>query len=226
MNFFWKRERPQLIQSYIDATRPKTGEQTNLEDCKLIALDSETSGFDIGRDVILSLAFQPIEELKLPVAKIQNWLVKQPKHRPNQATAIHGILPEESRSGLTEAELIEAFLPTISGAILIGHHARFDASVLNELLMRHHHTRLYNRFIDTAEIAMVELDAFKKTGYANQRPPSLDEVCAQLDLPMLGRHTAAGDAFTTAELFLILSARRRRRLGRKLQLRDFHLQKL
>lgn len=226
MKFFSRKPTTGPVQEYITATKKRPSGKTELNEVKLIALDCETSGFEIGVDVILSAAFLPIEGNALPLTKLQEWLVYQPSHRPNQATEIHGILPQESETGLTESELTEEILPILSGAILIGHHTAFDAAVINDLLKRRSKTKLRNYFIDTARMAMTEIDAFKQTGYANQHPPTLDEVCAQLNLPIVGRHTAAGDTFTTAEVFLVLSGRMRRRLGRELQIRDFTLNSL
>ncbi|MGD7652534.1 MAG: exonuclease domain-containing protein [Verrucomicrobiales bacterium] len=226
MNFFSRNKPVGQVADYIAATKKPPNPKTPIGDCKLVALDCETTGFNIGVDVILSAALLPIEGHSLPISKLQDWLVQQPDHRPNQATTIHGIMPQESKLGVSEEQLVQAMEPTLRGAVLVGHHAGFDAAVINVLFKRHFKTRIRNYFIDTADLAMVEMDAFKKTGYANQRPPSLDEVCAQLDLPMIGRHTAAGDTFTTAELFLLLCGRRKRRLGRELVLKDFHLSKL
>lgn len=226
MKFFARKAPSDLIQGYLKATKKLPARKTPIHNCKLVAIDCETTGFKVGVDVVLSVAALPIEGASLPLAKLRNWLVCQPNHRPNQATTIHGILPQESANGVTEAALIEDILPLLSGAIIVGHHAAFDAAMINELLKRHHHTKLSNSFIDTAELAMVELDAFKQTGYAHQRPPSLDEVSAQLNVPAIGRHTAAGDAFTTAEIFLILSGRRKSRYRRDLLVSDFPLKKL
>ena len=53
----------------------------------------------------------------------------------------------------------------------------------------------------------------------------MEEVCAQLNIPIADRHTAEGDVFTTAQIFLILRGRLNRRIKRPLLLRDFPLGK-
>ena len=114
----------------------------------------------------------------------------------------------------------------LAGGIIVGHHIRFDAAMINDAMMRHFKTKFCSRIIDTALMAMTELVAFHQTGYANQRPPSLDEVCSQLNLPVVARHTAEGDAFTTAEVFLLLYGRIRRRLRRRpVQARDLPIKR-
>jgi DNA polymerase-3 subunit epsilon len=74
-------------------------------------------------------------------------------------------------------------------------------------------------------MAQRTVEAFGVTAYPGQRPPSLDEVCEHLGLPTVERHTAAGDAFTTAELFLVLCARMQRLRGRPLVVDDLPLER-
>ena len=97
--------------------------------------------------------------------------------------------------------------------------------MLNIALERHFSIPLRNQLLDTAYFASKELEVFRKTGYVNQRPPSMEDVCVQLNVPLAERHTAEGDVFTAAQLFLILRGRLKRRLKRTLLLRDFPIVK-
>jgi DNA polymerase-3 subunit epsilon len=143
-------------------------------------------------------------------------MVFQPEVAVNDAAAVHCILPSDTRSGLPEPLVIEQLLPDLQGSILVGHHVQFDAALLDEALRKRFQVRLRNPIVDTAKLAMIAIDAFAKTGYPGQRPPTFDEVCTHVGLEMIDRHTAAGDAFTTAELFLLLCARLRQRYKRPL----------
>jgi DNA polymerase-3 subunit epsilon len=95
--------------------------------------------------------------------------------------------------------------------------------MLNAALKRHFHISLRNPVLDTARLAMSAVEAFARTGYPGQREPTLDEVCVQCGISPLDRHTAEGDTFTTATLFLALCARRQRQLGRPLRANDLPL---
>jgi DNA polymerase-3 subunit epsilon len=115
---------------------------------------------------------------------------------------------------------MQELLPLLHGAVVVGHHINFDAAMIDRALRRRFDVGLRNPLVDTANLAQVAIDAFAKTGYANQRPPTLDEVCSHLEIMTMERHTAAGDAFTTAELFLLLCARMRQQLKRPLLVDD------
>ena len=188
-------------------------------------LDLETTGFDLNKDRILSVAITIVENGQFNMKTFQSWYVYQDSKKVNEATKIHGILPSQIKEGIPEKQMLETLIPLLAGTVIVGHHISFDAAMLNIALERHFSITLKNQILDTAYFASNELEAFRRTGYTNQRPPSMEDVCTQLNIPMAERHTADGDVFTTAQIFLILRGRLKRRLKRTLFLRDFHLMK-
>ena len=213
----WLRRKPlsPLAETYRQRTPGSISRRTPLRDLEIVALDAETSGFDPVADHLLSIGIVPIRAGRLEVAHRRSWLVQQTDSPNNEAVKIHGIAPGESAEATPEAEVLAELLPAIAGKIVVGHHIGFDARVIGAALARHHGVKLRNRLLDTSLLAMRHIDAFHRTGYANQRPPRLDEICLHAGLPVLGRHTATGDAFTTGQLFLWLCSRMRVRWGRE-----------
>ena len=220
MNWFFLSPRDPLAQAYRDATPRRVPGRLPWAELAFLVLDCETTGFRVGTDRILSLATMPVHGGDLRIGAATAWLVRQPGAALNAATAVHGILPSDTAAGDDERAVLAALLPQLHGTVLVGHHVGFDAAMLDEALRRHFGTGLRNPLLDTAELARSAVDAFGRTAYPGQRPPTLEELCAHFDLPPLDRHTAAGDTFTTAELFLFLCARLRRRLGRPLLAKD------
>ena len=205
----WLQRRPvsPLVADYQRDTPRRVNRKLLWRELSYIALDAETTGFDSDRDRILSIGIVPIIGGQIEVASRRFWLVQQADVPNNDAVKIHGIAPAESAAGRPEAEVLAQLLPLLTGAVIVGHHIGFDVKMLNQALRRHLHTTLRNPLVDTAIMAGRHLDAFHKTGYAGQRPPTLEELCSHADLPVLGRHTASGDAFTTAQLFLWFCSR-------------------
>lgn len=222
INWF-KPKKPDLAQcaaEYLEANKAKLDRKTKMDDLRLIVLDSETTGFSPESDRILSVAAIEITNGQIDISAGKQWTVFQPDARLTSATAIHGILPSETLQGTPEKEVLEQLFPLLGNAIIIGHHVGFDAVMLNAAFRRHFKVPFSNRIIDTASMARNELAAFHKSGYANQRPPSLEDVCEHLGLPMIARHTAEGDAFVTAQVFLLLCGRIRRRTKRSVLVKD------
>ena len=221
---WWRRTpRDPVVQSYLDRTPRTFSGKMRVADATFVALDCETTGFGVGKDRILSLAIVEMSKGRLHMARSKAWLVYQPDASLTSAVTVHGILPAETAAGLPEPAVLLELLPRIEGAVLVGHHVGFDVAMLNAALKRHHRTTLRNPMVDTAKLAMQAIDAFAKTAYPGQREPTLDEVCAQCGITPMERHTAEGDTFTTATVFLTLCARWQRLLNRQLNLADLPL---
>jgi len=215
---FWPLRKPPddpLVRAYLAKTPRRLPGRTPLEAVRFVVIDAETTGFDTTHDRMLSLSAVPLTHLQIAVSAIRAWLIRQPAPTVTPAVTVHGILPSETADGSDEPEVLRELLPLLHGAVLVGHHVRFDAAMLDAALRRHFGVRLRNPFVDTALLAMSTLEAFRKTGYPNQRPPALEEVCARCGFDPVDRHTAVGDAFTTAEIFLLLVARLRHLIRRR-----------
>lgn len=210
-----------VVRAYVADTPRRLSPRTPLAAVRFLVLDAETTGLKVGEDRMLSLAVLPAREDQVAVSDMRSWLIRQPQPSLTQAVAVHGILPCETAQGSEEPEVLYQLLPMLRGAVLVGHHVRFDAEMIHAALRRQFGAGLRNMFVDTAHFAMGTLEAFRKTGYPNQRPPSLDEVCAHCEIEPVERHTAVGDTFTTAEIFLHLLARLRQQVRtRPLRLGD------
>ncbi len=225
MRFPWfkpksREEWPREVRDYEFNSRRRPDRKTPGKDLRILVLDAETSGFRQSIDRMLSLSAVPVSGDRIRLPKMRSWMIYQADIVVNPATLVHGILPSETARGQSEREVLIELLPLLHDAVLVGHHVSFDARMLSDSLERNFGIPLRNVAVDTAVLAMTLLEAFHKTGYANQRPPSLEEVCAHFGIAMLERHTAAGDTFTTAQLWLQLVGLLRQRLRREIELRD------
>jgi DNA polymerase-3 subunit epsilon len=222
MLWWRKTPRPPIVEEYLAGTPRRVPGKTPITDLLFVVLDCETTGFNSTQDRILSLAMAELRSGRLHIARSASWLLRQDRS-VTQAVSVHGILPSDTAVGQPECDILIELLPRLQGAIIVGHHIGFDVAMLNAALKRHFHISLRNPVLDTARLAMSAVEAFARTGYPGQREPTLDEVCVQCGISPLDRHTAEGDTFTTATLFLALCARRQRQLGRPLRANDLPL---
>ncbi|MBN2702725.1 MAG: 3'-5' exonuclease [Pontiellaceae bacterium] len=210
----WSRQKhPAFVEHYLERTHPGIARKKPLDQLRVVALDTEASGFEIGKDRLLSVAVIDIDWTHIRLDHRIEWLVYQPNMVANKATEIHGILPSDILQGMPEKQMLTELLPIISESIVVGHQTWFDALMLDEALRRNFGIPFRNPIIDVAALAMTELQRFRKSGYANQKPPSLEDLCATFGLPLHDRHTAEGDAFIAAELFLLMCGHIRQRKG-------------
>ena len=211
---FTKKSLPEFVRSYCEQTPRLLTKRKPLEQLRMVALDTEASGFEVGKDRLLSIAVIEVVQNQIQLDQCVEWLIYQPGMVANKATEIHGILPSDTLTGQPECDVLEELLPRLAGAIVIGHQIWFDALMLNDALRRNFGIGFRNPTIDVGLMAMNELQPFRKTGYINQRPPSIEDLCAHLGLPITERHTAEGDAYMAAEIFLLLCGQVRQRRGR------------
>ena len=222
MLWWRKTPLPEVVETYREGTSRHAPAKTPIAELLFIVLDCETTGFDTANDRILSLAINELRGGRLHIARSAAWLFRQA--RPvNDTVAVHGILPFDTAHGEQEKDILRELLPRLQGAVIVGHHIGFDIAMLNAAMKRHFRTSLCNPILDTARFAMSAVEAFARTGYPGQREPTLDEVCAQCGIAPTDRHTAEGDSFTTATLFLALCARRQRQLASLLRASDLPL---
>ncbi len=202
---------PAFWQAYLEANRQALSKKLPLEEVCFVVFDTETTGLNPRSDRLLSIgAVKVIGNKILTDAPFERTIRQEhlPHHR--EAIGVHGILPGQSLAGQEETQALQEFLSYTGNAVLVGHHLRFDVSILNEALKRCHAGKLRNPLIDTRALA---LRVEKGRGGHDDQPGkySLDALCQRYHIPGSDRHTAAGDAYITAILLLKLLARLRKR---------------
>lgn len=176
----------------------------DVADQRFVIFDTETTGFDIIEDRILSIGAVAIQNNQLKVKDHFEVYLKQNTFNP-ETVKIHGIIKNERFAQLPEAEALEHFIEYIGNSILVAHHAGFDKNMMNKALERNGLPRLQNKFLDTAIL-------YKKTRIATNfidknKVYSLDEIAEDYNIDLTDRHTASGDAFITALIFMKLIAK-------------------
>lgn len=164
---------------------------------RYVVFDCETTGLDYKSDRILSIGAVAIENNQVIVGDFMEVFLQQDVFKA-ESVPIHGILKEGKEEKIVEAEAIIRFLEFIKDATLVGHHVDFDIEMINQSLARLNVGKLKNQAMDTDIM-------YQKLKYLPQEQhSSLDELCDVYKIRKSDRHTASGDAFITALLFLKL----------------------
>jgi DNA polymerase-3 subunit epsilon len=198
MLFKWfkrnKKVYPEFWQNYLSHFDAKAGRNT-VE--RFVVFDTETTGLDVRTDVVLSIGAVGIIENAIVVNDYLEVFLEQNLFK-TESVPIHGILKAGKEKKLTESEAVIEFVNFIKDATLVGHHVRFDVKMINVALQRMGFEKLKNRSLDT------DLMYQKFKGLPEEQHTSLDELCRVFKIQKSDRHTAAGDAFITALIFLRL----------------------
>jgi DNA polymerase-3 subunit epsilon len=185
---------PEFWKSYLSCFDSKV--KNDLER-RLVAFDTETTGLNYRTDVVLSIGAVGIYENTISVNDYLELFLTQDIFK-KETVPIHGILKEGKEVKIAETEAIMEFLAFIKDAVLVGHHVSFDVKMINEALKRMGLGKLKNRSIDT------DMMFQKFKGLQEDQHTGLDELCGIFKIQKSDRHTAIGDAYLTALVFLRL----------------------
>jgi DNA polymerase-3 subunit epsilon len=206
---------PTSLQQYLGQLQALPAKRTPIEELRFVVLDAETTGLDARHDAMLSLAAVAVQGSSIRFDDVFEAMVFSDRRRAIAATAnIHELLPSHLQQGQAEHCVVADFAGYVGNAVLVGHHADFDVTLVNTALQHHYNMRLINPVIDTAWLAVY---LFQERGLAagseaiTYADYTLDALCARLGILGADRHSAAGDALTTALLLLKLLALCRKR---------------
>lgn len=174
-----------------EVARPDEG--TLLAELPAISLDTETTGLNVRRDRLISVAGVLLHGDRMFPAATFDRLVNPGQRIPPVSTSIHGI---------TDAMVIDATgYPAIAGdlagfcgaRVWIGHNIGFDIAIL----------RREARLAGLPWSEPTYLDTLRLYAALRPRAPDveLDAIAGDLGVDMSGRHTALGDALMTAEVY-------------------------
>lgn len=201
---FWKpkQERLDFVREFLELNQVEIPGIRSIEQLDFTVFDTETTGLDPAKDSILSVGAVKISNLKIQVSSAEEWYPKAEKIG-GKASQIHGLV--EISDQISAEEFFRRFLPYLGNSILVGHHIGFDLDMISKQLSTFGVGRLPNAVIDTLNFA-IRLEHGPQADWTkiNMALYSLDSLCSRFGIELDDRHTAAGDAFLTAQLFLKL----------------------
>jgi DNA polymerase-3 subunit epsilon/CBS domain-containing protein len=161
-----------------------------------VVIDTETTGLDPRKARLLEVAGVRIAGGRIDNDETFRRLINPGEAIPPETTAIHGI----DAADVADAPPFQGVWPDFSGfigsSIVIGHTLGFDLAVLQRECERAGLHWQRPRILDTQHLAQVAEP--RLGGY------SLEQLAQWLGVEVASRHSALGDALTTARIFQAL----------------------
>lgn len=193
---------PDFLRRYRDCFTHTWTDGTAVDDVRFVVLDSETTGLNPATDHIITIGAVAVLGGEIRLDDTFSALLKVDYN--TAAVTVHGVTRDESRQGVEEPQALEAFLAYLEDGVIVGHHIGHDIVALDAAYGRHWGTSLANRSLDTMDLTL----HLERDGAFAGRPPirrfTLDALCDMFGVIPHDRHTANGDAFMTAQVFLRL----------------------
>lgn len=193
---------PAFLEEYLGHFDQSFAEGTPSDVVRFVVLDSETTGLDPNKDRLITIGAVAVIGGEIRLDDVFDSLLEVRYN--SAAVTVHGVTREESLGGMAEQEALKCFLAYLKDGVIVGHHIGHDVATLNAGYERHWGFSLKNRSLDTMDLTLnLERDgAFQ--GRDSIADFSLDGLCSLFGVIPHDRHTASGDAFMTAQVFLRL----------------------
>lgn len=171
----------------------------------LVSLDLETTGLDPRRDELLSIGAVTIRDGIVRVSERFSCLVEPGRPFDIESIRHHRLRPTDVAEGMAPPEAVATLLQWLGNRPLLGYNIGFDCAMLNRHVPSITGFLLPNARHDLLRAYEIQLRRSRPTGDLDLRFAS---VLRDLGIPELGRHTALGDATSTALAWLALQAAR------------------
>ena len=167
-----------------------------LNELSFTVFDTETTGLNPSEgDEIIQIGAARIVNGKLLRQESFEQLVNPGRLIPAATVPIHGITQDMVKGKPLITEVLPAFYSFAQDTVLVAHNAAFDMKFL-QLQERHTGLVFNHPVLDTLLLSAVVHPA--------QESHRLEAIAERFNITVLGRHTALGDAFVTAEVWLRL----------------------
>lgn len=196
MSWFRKSERAhEYARAVVDVEVP-------WRSAEYLALDFEATGLDLRNDDVVSYGAVPIRSGRIVVGEQQYALVRPTKPVPPESSKFHTIRNQDLAEATTASAAAEQLLSALQGRVLVAHASWVEVGFLRRMFALHGVT-FQSPVIDTAALARA-LDLRPRI---DSHEPHLETLATELKVPVHDPHHALGDAFTTAQVFLVLAHR-------------------
>lgn len=156
--------------------------------------DTETTGLNPSQgDEIIQIGATRIVNGKLLRQDAFEQLIDPGRSIPAASIPIHGITPAMVQGQPRIGQVLPSFHAYASDTVLVAHNAAFDMKFL-QLKERSTGLRFDQPVLDTLLLSAVI--------HPHQDSHHLEAIAQRMNITVLGRHTALGDALVTAEVFL------------------------
>jgi DNA polymerase-3 subunit epsilon len=182
-------------------------EEAPLEGLLYTAFDLETTGLDPKEDAIIALGAVHLLGSRVLRHEVYEALVDPGRPIPKTSTEVHGLTWEMLKGKPRLEEVLPSFRAFLEGSVLVAHNGAFDMAFL--------------RKVGIDQPPLVDTLLLAHLLFPDLKDHRLERLAERFGVPVLGRHTALGDALMTAEVYArmipLLKERGFRTLGQALR---------
>ncbi|WP_172960059.1 3'-5' exonuclease, partial [Thermus scotoductus] len=166
---------------------PEALEEAPLESLLYTAFDLETTGLDPEKDAIIALGGVHVLGQRVLRQEAFEALVDPGRPIPKVSSEVHGLTWEMLKGKPRLEEVLPAFRAFLEDSVLLAHNGAFDMAFL--------------RRVGIHQPPLVDTLLLSHLLFPDLKDHRLEALAERFGVPVVGRHTALGDALMTAEVF-------------------------
>ncbi|TCK07065.1 3'-5' exonuclease [Marinobacterium mangrovicola] len=168
---------------------------------EIVSLDCETTSLDVSKAEILSIGAVRIKGQKVKTSDRLDIRLKPPASLTSESIKVHKIRASDLSDGIELDEALDKLLAFIGNRPILGYYVNYDIRMIDKFLRPKYGFGLPNKAI---ELSHVYHDIIKWKHVGGDVDLRFDTIASKLDIPIIQRHTALGDAITVALMYVRL----------------------
>jgi DNA polymerase III subunit epsilon len=196
---------PRTLRRFKDRLDHRHGEHGSLfvpyRGDEVVSLDCETTSLNVAEAEILSIAAVRIRGTRVLTSERLDIRLKPPASLSADSIKIHKLRATDLADGIDIDEALRLVLDFVGNRPILGYYVSFDVRMLDKYLRPRYGFGLPNRAI---ELSHVYHDIIKWKSIGGTVDLRFDTIASRLDVPIIERHTALGDAITVALMYVRL----------------------
>jgi len=174
---------------------PYTGDE-------IIALDCEMTSLDTQKAELVSIAAVKIKGNQVLTSEKLDIKLQKPENLTGDSIKVHRIRGVDLLGGEVLGDALHQLLEFVGNRPIMGYNIAYDIAVLDRFIRPRFGFSLPNKTIELSQCYMTQL---QRATPDIEPDLKFETIAKKLDIPMVGqRHTALGDAITTALMYVRL----------------------
>lgn len=169
---------------------------------EVIALDCEMTSLDTQKAELVSIAAVKIKGNQVLTSEKLDIKLQKPENLTSDSIKVHRIRGVDLLGGEVLGDALQKLLEFVGNRPIMGYNIGYDITVLNRFIRPRFGFSLPNKTIELSQCYMAVL---QRATPDIEPDLQFETIAKKLDVPMVGqRHTALGDAITTALMYVRL----------------------